>query len=723
MALGGGTSGGGGSGSASPNAIKAGEAFVELSANDKPLQKVLQGVVNKIKRAGVMMRQVGLGAAAAGLGILTPLIGATKVFADFDDQMRTVKAVVGANGDEFDRLNNLAQNLGQTTSFFANQVAGLMVELGKAGFTVSEIEGMTGSILDLARASGTDATLAAEIFGSTMRQFGLDVNESQRIVDVLTASANKSAISVSDLGESFKYAGPVLADLNLSLEDSAALVGVLGNLGIKGSDAGTALRRLGIILSSQPEKIKAAFNVDTTDMQGNLRPIVDILDEIFAATKSMGSGEKAKALGEIFGMLTITATSALSKSAIGIRQFSDELKNAGGVARDTAKEMDAGIGGALRTLRGRIYGVILSIGDALAPTLIELGNYIAPILEQVIDWIKGNKEIVAGIGIFGIALTAGGAALAAFGFAITGVIAGVSALGTILGVVFSPFAITLGAIVLLMAEVAAAATILGGTFDQIGPTLTGIGETFSRTWGGILTALKAGDMKKAGDIAVIGLKLAFNELILFLIKTWAGIKLKFVEVFGDVIYLLMDMWTTFVNWIQNKMLDALAFIIKQVSALASSLGVDLGFKDSDVDMIRAKLQRENDKATLKGMRNLEGILNSVKNSVKIVGDAQVAEQQKIIDGLKAVLAKMLEKVPETAGLEVAPPPRAIQEMQEQLKLNNNLEMLAASVKGTFGSANYAGALGIGGKNELEKQTKLLSSIDKKLDKLDVPVFE
>jgi TP901 family phage tail tape measure protein len=523
MALGGGTSGGGGSGSASPAAIKAGEAFVELSANDKPLQKVLQGVVNKIKRSAVMMRQIGLGATAAGLGILTPLIGATKVFANFDDQMRMVKAVVGANADEFERLNNLSKNLGQTTSFTAAQVAGLMVELGKAGFTVNEIEGMTESILDLARASGTDATLAAEIFGSTMRQFGLNVGESQRIVDVLTASANKSAISVSDLGESFKYAGPVLADLNLSLEDSAALVGVLGNLGIKGSDAGTALRRLGIILSSQPEKIKAAFNVDTMDMQGNLRPIVDILDEIFAATKDMGTGERAKALGEIFGMLTITSASALSKSGISIRKFADELRAMEITSKDVATEMDAGIGGAFRRLRGSVEGAVIAIGDAFAPVLIEIGGYLTPIIKTMIDWIKGNKELVAGIGIFGIALTAGGAALAAFGFAISGVIAGVSALGTILGVVFSPFLLKIAAITAIMAGLSYIIIEIAGTTDLLGDMFENMGKTFSLAWGGILAALKAGDINKALEIAWLGIKILWNEGLLFLAETWEGL--------------------------------------------------------------------------------------------------------------------------------------------------------------------------------------------------------
>jgi TP901 family phage tail tape measure protein len=707
MALGGGTSGGGGSGSASPNAIKAGEAFVELSANDKPLQKVLQGVVNKIKRSAVMMRQIGLGATAAGLGILTPLIGATKVFANFDDQMRMVKAVVGANNEEFERLNNLSKNLGQTTSFTAAQVAGLMVELGKAGFTVNEIEGMTESILDLARASGTDATLAAEIFGSTMRQFGLNVGESQRIVDVLTASANKSAISVSDLGESFKYAGPVLADLNLSLEDSAALVGVLGNLGIKGSDAGTALRRLGIILSSQPEKIKAAFNVDTMDMQGNLRPIVDILDEIFAATKDMGTGERAKALGEIFGMLTITSASALSKSGISIRKFADELRAMEITSKDVATEMDAGIGGAFRRLRGSVEGAVIAIGDAFAPVLIEIGGYLTPIIKTMIDWIKGNKELVAGIGIFGIALTAGGAALAAFGFAISGVIAGVSALGTILGVVFSPFLLKIAAITAIMAGLSYIIIEIAGTTDLLGDMFENMGKTFSLAWGGILAALKAGDINKALEIAWLGIKILWNEGLLFLAETWEGLVTKTLpELWENLVDTLKRIWNNFVKGIVTSIATAILRVFEKLASLPGG-GTIFG---AQIAMLRLLLN------------DYQGVAADAASEQTAV-ETWVESQRRMLERLKKELNDKLKAVPAEEGLAVAPPPRAIQEIQQQAKMNNNLAMLAASVKGTFGSANYAGAFGIGGKNELEKQTGLLKSIDKKLDKLDVPVWE
>ncbi len=153
---------------------------------------------------------------------------------------------------------------------------------------------MTGAVMNLARATGTDATVSSGIMSATIRQFSLEATDAVRVSDRLTAAANMSFNSVESLGEALQYAGPVAADANMSLEETLAVLGTLGNLGIQGSEAGTALRRLLTLGSAESEKFQKVFGVATKDAQGNARDLVDILGEVAAASANMGSGDRAK---------------------------------------------------------------------------------------------------------------------------------------------------------------------------------------------------------------------------------------------------------------------------------------------------------------------------------------------------------------------------------------------------------------------------------------------
>ena len=107
-----------------------------------------------------------------------------------------------------------------------------MTELGRAGFKPEQIERMTAAVMNMARATGTDATQASGIMAATIRQFGMEAGEATRVADGLTAAANKSFNTVESLGDALSYAGPVAADANMSLEETLAILGTLGNMGM-----------------------------------------------------------------------------------------------------------------------------------------------------------------------------------------------------------------------------------------------------------------------------------------------------------------------------------------------------------------------------------------------------------------------------------------------------------------------------------------------------------
>ncbi len=152
--------------------------------------------------------------------------------------MRTVRAVTGSTGADFTKLTEKAKELGATTSFTASQVAEGMTALGRMGFNSSEIDGAIQGMLNLSIATGTDLAQASEIAANNMRDFGMSTSQMTDIADLLAFTANGSAQTLEDLGEALKTAGPIASRAGVSLKDTAAQLGVLANMGIRGSMQG-----------------------------------------------------------------------------------------------------------------------------------------------------------------------------------------------------------------------------------------------------------------------------------------------------------------------------------------------------------------------------------------------------------------------------------------------------------------------------------------------------
>jgi hypothetical protein len=164
----------------SAGAIRAGRAFVELFADDSRLVRGLKSAQTKLKGFANFTQTLGAGMFGGAATIATPIVMATKLFSDFSDTMLAVKAGTGATADEFKMLDDEAKRLGATTSFTAKQAAGMMLELGRAGFRPQQVMDATGAVLNLARATETDLPMAAAFAGAALQQFGLDSSQMTR---------------------------------------------------------------------------------------------------------------------------------------------------------------------------------------------------------------------------------------------------------------------------------------------------------------------------------------------------------------------------------------------------------------------------------------------------------------------------------------------------------------------------------------------------------------
>lgn len=205
-----------------------------------------------------------------------------KTLAEFDDQMSSVKAVSGATASEMKSLRSEAKRLGASTKFTASQVAEAQGYLAMAGLMATDVLVAQKHALNLAAAGNLELGEAADIASNAMSAFGLEADQVERIANVMAKTASTTNTNVSQLGEAFKFAAPNAKQFGATLEETAALIGIAGNVGIQGSLAGTGARS-GFINLTQARKQRALernFGVSAINEDGTAKNIISIIGEL-----------------------------------------------------------------------------------------------------------------------------------------------------------------------------------------------------------------------------------------------------------------------------------------------------------------------------------------------------------------------------------------------------------------------------------------------------------
>ena len=430
-------------------AIRAGAAYVEITHDDTKLQRGLRRTQARLKAFGAAAAQMGQSMMIAAAAAAAPLVISIRKWASFSDKMLEVRAVSGATGEAFEKLEAQAKELGRTTSFMAQEVAAGMAEMGRAGFEATQIIAAMPSVLNLARGTATELAEAAQIGAATMRGFGLAASDMTRVADVLTIGANKSAQTLTELGESMKYVAPLAAEANETLEDTTAALMVLANVGIKGSMAGTALARAFKNLArEQTHKVLAAVGVAAVNASGDLRKVADIVGDIGQATAEMGTAKRLAIFEELFGRGA--AAAAKLSHAVDFKDMRKELASAAGAAERTAEIMDSGLGGAFRKLMSAVEGVMLAVGEELAPMLTRWADQVKEIAAEVTKFAEEHGELLETITKSVVAIGALGVALTTLGITVK-----------LLAVGFGGLTIAIHATTVAMAGLKAGATFMG----------------------------------------------------------------------------------------------------------------------------------------------------------------------------------------------------------------------------------------------------------------------
>lgn len=411
--------------------IRAGRAYVEVTAETSKLQRNLTSAQAQLQNFGRTCTNVGKDLLMLSGAMAAPLVMAARSFAGFDDSMRLVQAVTQATDADFKALTKTAQRLGRDTSYTAQQAADAMVSLGRMGFSPTEIQASIDAVLNLARSTGTELAEAGDIAANSMRIFGIEASQMSDVADVLTVTANSSAQTLIDLFEALKMGGPQAAAAGESIRETSAAIAVLANMGIKGSLAGTALRKS----FSQFAKVKVqdqlrSVGVETVDANGNLRKMAEIMRDIAKAMSTMPTAEKLAFAEDIFDIRGSLAGLTLTANTDELDAMLVKLQDVEGVAADTAQKMDAGLGGAFRLLLSAVEGAMNAIADAMNSTLQPLIVKVTAVINAFTQWIEANQGLVTAF-----AVTVAGAAglavvLIAIGVAAKGAAAGITVVQT-----------------------------------------------------------------------------------------------------------------------------------------------------------------------------------------------------------------------------------------------------------------------------------------------------
>lgn len=449
---------------------------------------------------------MGLGAAMAGA-----IGGAVAVGSKFEAAMSKVQAITNASTDDLKKLEQQAKDLGATTQFSATQAADAMSFLGMAGWKTEQIMAGMPGLLNLSAASGTDLARTADILSNVITGMGLSADQAGHVADVFAYAMSNSNVTVEMLGESMKYAAPVAKAFGASLEDTTALMSMMGDAGIQASQAGTTLRAGLLRLAGPPKKAadalaslgedtQAAYTeaqeaqqamknmgLELTDAAGNMKPMSQILIEMRESMKGMGNAEKMAKLGAIFGTTAVPGWMAVLDAAP--EKFDAlmlQMMKADGTSERMAITMTNNLKGQMTMFGSVMESIGINIYDKIKAPLTEAMKAVNGALSDM------SKSIASG------ELSA---SFEKIGTALAGMVTGIAnTLPVVLPMIVSLFGFIVdhgGTIISILAGIGAgfAAFKIAGFIAAIGPLITGV-TTFVSTlfgaikaWGVLSTAM------------------------------------------------------------------------------------------------------------------------------------------------------------------------------------------------------------------------------------------
>ena len=512
----------------------------------------------KLKTVGDNISNVGTKLLPVTAGVVGLGTAAVKTAADFDSAMSKVAAVSGATGKDLDALRDKAREMGSKTKFSASEAAEAMNYMAMAGWKTEDMLSGIEGVMNLAAASGEDLATTSDIVTDALTAFGLSAKDSGHFADILAAASSNANTNVSMMGETFKYCAPIAGALGFSAEDTAEAIGLMANAGIKGSQAGTALRTIMNNLSGDVKICGSSIGevtVATTNADGSMRDLSDILADCRTAFSGLSESEKAAAAESLVGKNAMSGFLALMNAGeADINKLSSAIDNCDGCAAGMAETMNDNLAGQLTILKSQLQELAISFGELLMPAIRTIVGWI----QKFVDWLnsmdEGTRKVIVTIALvaaaIGPVLIIVGKVISAIGTIMTiipklaGVINAAKGVIAAFNAVFAanPYVLIIAAIVALVA----AFIYLWNNCEEFRQFWIDLWESIKEIAVAVWEALKefftaAWEAIKTTAVTV------WNAIKDFFTGLWEGIKNIFTTVVNAISTFLTNAWNAIKN--------------------------------------------------------------------------------------------------------------------------------------------------------------------------------
>ncbi|HEL8130901.1 TPA: phage tail tape measure protein [Listeria monocytogenes] len=478
---------------ASDNIDKINKKNINVKGLDSSIVKVEQ-FGNMLEKSGQKLTKAGT---AMTVGFTAPIVAgmvkSTKAYLDFDNEVTEVNSLLRESnesakefGARYTQVFDYAQKASVKYGVSSEQTMLGMKEMVKKGYDINQTMASMPAIFNAARASGDEFETVMSVTTSTLEQFGMiskDTNKqmeyTNKVADVLTYVADKTAAGFSDMGTAMNYVGPISHSLGYSLTDTAAAVGLLSNRGIEGQKAGTGLRgMLTSLLKPSKSAAEAMASVGLTieDNNGNMKTLPTLLDDINDKTKKMTKTQKNSFLTMIFGREPLSAVNTLLEAGgDSLRKYSKGADEANGYTKQVADNMRKAGKFGVDQFKASLEVLEQNVGQKLMPALTPIIEWANKMIDKFND-LSGEQQqnIIKWAGILaatGPVLTVGGKLVSMT----SGLIKGFAGLGKILGLVskLTSLAAGFGATTTAVEGTSLAAAGLAGSFGAL-PAVIGL---------------------------------------------------------------------------------------------------------------------------------------------------------------------------------------------------------------------------------------------------------
>ncbi|EAD4238845.1 phage tail tape measure protein [Listeria monocytogenes] len=478
---------------ASDNIDKINKKNINVKGLDSSIVKVEQ-FGNMLEKSGQKLTKAGT---AMTVGFTAPIVAgmikSTKAYLDFDNEVTEVNSLLRESGesakefgDRYTQVFDYAQKASVKYGVASEQTMLGMKEMVKKGYDINQTMASMPAIFNAARASGDDFETVMSVTTSTLEQFGMiskDTNKqmeyTNKVADVLTYVADKTAAGFSDMGTAMNYVGPISHSLGYSLTDTAAAVGLLSNRGIEGQKAGTGLRGMLTSLlkpSKSAAEAMSAVGLTIEDNNGNMKTLPTLLDDINDKTKKMTKTQKNSFLTMIFGREPLSAVNTLLEAGgDSLRKYSKGADEANGYTKQVADNMRKAGKFGVDQFKASLEVLEQNVGQKLMPALTPIIEWANKMIDKFNDLSGAQQQsIIKWAGI----LAATGPVLMIGGKLVTmtgGLIKGFAGLGKILGLgsKLAPLAAGFGATTTAVEGTSLAAAGLAGSFGAL-PAVIGL---------------------------------------------------------------------------------------------------------------------------------------------------------------------------------------------------------------------------------------------------------